>query len=753
LPLLWLSIAFVAGLGLGSWLPWGISVWVGISAAAAILSIPERIWIWRLFPVLQRLKWLRVPLLLLVCAAGLGAWRYSAAKPVWDEHSLAWYNGSGSLTIQGMVAAPPEISGRTVYLTLDRVSISVNQISQAVHGRLRATLPAGAEYRYGDLLELQGALQSPAKNSSPSYQAYLANRGIYSLVYYPKISIIQRGTGSPLLAALYSVQERGVQVVNQIMPQPEAALLSGILLGDDHAMPDDLVKAYQVTGTAHIIAISGFNIAILIALFVAIFSRAFSRTQATGLTMLVIILYTLLVGASASVVRAAIMGSVGLLGSMIGRRQVGANTLAFTAAVMCVVNPLLPWDASFQLSFLATLGLVLFAEPLQTAFLRLIQKRLPENVARQVGEWVGEYLLMTLAAQLMTLPVMVNQFQQVSWSSLIANPLVLPAQPLVMILGGAAVLAGIIFIPLGKVLGAVAWPLLAYTNRMVEALARLPGGAFAVQPVGGLFIACYFALLVFLFVILPRLPKIKPYLPPTGFILAAALLAGFGARTALAAPDGYLRVTIYPGKTPALIIQAPAGETVLINSSEQNDALASALGRLFSPIHRSLDGVLLACPSDASLQTLPALLDQYPPQRFFWDQLPDGRGGDNLITYLDQQNIPVSGRTAGQSLQMSGGAALQRLAGGGWLLTWKNFRLALPCGEKNATFLPGSVLLLGETDLKNNSPQQWLAGEPVVVVAALGEDEAGVPWLSAAQHGWVKITSDGQRMWLEVERK
>ena len=125
-----------------------------------------------------------------------------------------------------------------------------------------------------------------------------------------------------------------------------------------------MTEAFQQTGTAHIIAISGFNISILAGLFVRGFGRFTRRWVAVVLALLSISFYTLLVGAQPSVVRAAIMGAVGLFGPLLGRRQVGANSLAFVAALMCLFDPTLPWDISFQLSFSGTLGLVLFADPL-----------------------------------------------------------------------------------------------------------------------------------------------------------------------------------------------------------------------------------------------------------------------------------------------------------------------------------------------------------------------------------------------------
>jgi len=168
-----------------------------------------------------------------------------------------------------------------------------------------------------------------------------------------------------------------------------------------------------------------------------------------------IIFYTLLVGASPSVLRAAIMGTLALFARQLGRRT-GINTLAITAALMAGFSPNILWDAGFQLSFAATLGLVLYADPLLTWFTNLLARRLPLATARRIAEPVGSYLLFTLAAQVMTLPVIAYHFQRISLVSILANPVILPAQPAVMVLDGLAVLLGLIWQPLGQVAGYLA---------------------------------------------------------------------------------------------------------------------------------------------------------------------------------------------------------------------------------------------------------------------------------------------------------
>jgi competence protein ComEC len=200
----------------------------------------------------------------------------------------------------------------------------------------------------------------------------------------------------------------------------------------------------------------------------------------------VIGVYAVLVGGSASVVRAALMGGLALFARQIGRRQEGLNSLAFVGALMAFHNPLTLWDAGFQLSFSATLGLILYADPLSQAFLRFASRHLPLETAQRLAGPVGEYFLFTLAAQLLSLPVTLFHFHRFSLVAWAANPVVLPAQPPVMVLGGLAVLLGMVFLPAGRLIGYLAWPFVAFTIRAAGRPGALPASECAVgRPTAG----------------------------------------------------------------------------------------------------------------------------------------------------------------------------------------------------------------------------------------------------------------------------
>jgi competence protein ComEC len=208
------------------------------------------------------------------------------------------------------------------------------------------------------------------------------------------------------------------------------------------------------------------------------------------------------------------------------RRQTGLNSLAFTAAGMTLFAPSLPWDPSFQLSFAATLGLILYADPFSQAFVRLVSHRLSLPAAQRLAGPVGEYLLFTLAAQLTTLPVTAYHFRRLLLSALLANPAILPAQPPILTLAGAALLLGSLAQPLGHLAAPLAWPWVAYTIRAVEWFATLKAGVLDLGSVSLASVVTFYTLLFLLPWALPHLRRFNLSVKP------AMLLAGLAIITA-----------------------------------------------------------------------------------------------------------------------------------------------------------------------------------------------------------------------------
>lgn len=231
-------------------------------------------------------------------------------------------------------------------------------------------------------------------------------------------------------------------LINQLYSEPHASLMNGLLLGVKN-LPKELEEAFKITGTIHVVVVSGYNISLVGGFFLRL-SGLLKRQQAILLTLTAIVLYTLLVGPNPPVVRSALMASVSYLGVWLGRQRLALFSLLMAAGLMVALNPAIISSISFQLSFLATLGILVFADKFN-----LYLKNIPQPFK--------ESLTVTLAAQIMVLPVIFYNFGTISLISPLVNTLVLWTIPLATVLGFISLLLGLIFFPLGVLFAWIAW--------------------------------------------------------------------------------------------------------------------------------------------------------------------------------------------------------------------------------------------------------------------------------------------------------
>jgi competence protein ComEC len=749
MPLLGVSLAFLCGIALAA-AAQGLPTWAwaaggGLTLAWALLGRghPRRA---------LYLRGVRLPLSVLLLAACLGGLRWHTAQPRFDAGDLPFYNDSGPLELSAFVSADPDVRDHAVLLrvTVTAIRAAEDTEPRAVRGTALVRLAPGTDWRYGDRLTLWGEPQTAPENKDFSYRAYLAVRGIYTYLPYPSARRTGSGAGSPLLAGLYALRRAAYAQINAMLPQPEAGLLSGILLGMENDLAEPLESAFQATGTAHIIAISGFNMAILSALVIALFVRFFRLDLASLLAVIVIGLYTVLVGANPAVVRAALMAGLVLAARLIGRSSSGLTPLSFTAAGMCAANPRLLWDVSFQLSFTATLGLVLLAGPLQSGMEAWAARRISARAARALAGVAGEYVLFTLAAQVMTLPVVLVHFGRLSWSALLANVLILPVQPLVMELGGAALLAGALWPPLGA---ALAWPLSAYTIRMVEWLAQLPGGVSAVPLSAGL-AWLYYGLLAAVMALRGRALPWRRWLRPAVLLTAFSLLTLALWSAALHRPDGRLHIVALEDEA-AVWVESAAGTRLAAGAPVNASTFGDALGRETGPFDRRLSALIATGVSAKTLQTLPAIVERLPVGQVAWlSPLPQSASARAFEQKLAETGVSGAYLPDGTNLAADAQLSLTVLAQNG-------LRLDAPQG---CAYWPGAAappadgtvsgcVLLLDTAQWQAYGADWLElAPPVVLVSGAVSGELPPNVYSTAVHGRLEWLSDGQHAWLLAGR-
>ncbi len=690
LPLLWLSLAFLSGILVASRVTLPARAWLLIACVCSLFAIAVLGVFFRLKNQLLGIHpatWFIIALSTITFS--LGAMSYQRAQPKIDASHIAWYNDRKyDLLVTGTIAAPPDVRDTFTNLRLEVTKLDSGDGDMPVSGLILARVENGSTWRYGDVIRLRGQISTPPENDVFSYRDYLAQQGIHSYMASAEVTRLPfpRG-GRAVLRWIYDLKEKSLENIYAIFLDPEASLMAGILLGVDTRLSPDLQQAFRDTGTAHIIAISGFNVAILAGFIMILFGRLFGLRRGPWLAIVVIAIYTILVGAEASVVRAAIMGGLGLLARQVGRRQTAITTLAFTAAIMCIINPFMPWDVGFQLSFLTTLGLILYAESLHQWTLRVVGRLAIPEVAAKIAKPITEYLLLTLAAQITTLPIIAWHFGRISLVSLVANPFILPVQPLVMILGGLALLLSFVYLPIGHVLAWAAWPFSAYTIRMVEFFSRLPHGVLILGDFSFLIVLVFYTiLLLWTFSRGFLRTTIRSAVTPTIILVTLATLTFLTWNTAFTRPDGQLHLTFLSvGSADAVLIETPAGRHILINGGEHASTLSDGLGRRLSPFKRSLDWVVIASPEEQQVSALPGMLDRFPTGSILWAGNPEASySALRLVEWAKTNQVPVTFAQDGYSLDLGNGVLLETLSvtprGAVLLITWGDFRALLPVG-------------------------------------------------------------------------
>ncbi len=647
MALLYVAIAAMMGVWLGR-LAWDAGLvgcdfptWLWL---APLIALPFTPLLNRLRPAHAPLRWpisagFRAPAtgipwgLVAACALALllGAFRYTSHPftPCFTPNDLAYYNlpaesafdrSAPKSVITGYVASYPMISDAKQRMDVEAQTIMVDGTAQPVQGLLTLNTGARRRYSYGDPVRLEGRLAAPPEFEDFSYADYLARGNVFSVMNSPAIQP-QPGPpqGSTLLRWLYTVRANGESLINRALPEPYAALANGMLLGIEAGIPDELYDKFNATGSSHVIVISGSNVALIAGVLVALGYRLFGRKHAVWPALCGIAAYALLVGGDAAVMRASVMGSLAVIAAALGRRGAAIVSLAIACWLMVLANPLTLWDVGFQLSSAATAGLMLFTPALTALALRLYPRwqggaltaSVPEmaGVGRAFSGFLQDGLIVTIAATMATLPLILTYFGRLSLVSLLTNLLIVPVQPLIMLSGTGALVLGLsIAALLAQPIFWFTWLGLAWTVAVVERTAALPWASVEIADYGwGAAILTY--IVIFGLVWRGRLSdgwrRVRAWasfdwqrrvLGPTAvgsLCVVAALI--WSANRGL--PDGRLHIHFLDiGQGDGIFIETPSGRQILIDGGEDPQLLFTELGEVMPFWDRSLDLVVMTHP-------------------------------------------------------------------------------------------------------------------------------------------------------------
>lgn len=354
------------------------------------------------------------------------------------------YSEGQIVSFEARVTSQPKVSSRG-----QQISLSLPN-SQRVSIRF-ALVP---EISYGDVLRIEGKIK----------YFEVDNGSKIASINYPEFDLIEKGVDSNLIL---KVREDIINLFSSSLEPKYSALVLGITFGIKQEMPQDFHDKLEKTGLLHVIAASGMNITMVGGFLMSLFAIFLKRQFALVLTMLGIVFYAFMAGLEPSIVRASIMGILVFAAQLTGRQNSSFLGLFIAAFLMLFKNPSLIYDIGFQLSFMATLGLI-YLRPL--FFLKHNLKKVIEK------SFIGDDLATTISAQIFTLPILLINFGSYSLISVLVNALVLWTVPIIMIIGGVSGVLGLIYDPLGYVLSYLSIPFLLYFENTIDLFSRFTGG-------------------------------------------------------------------------------------------------------------------------------------------------------------------------------------------------------------------------------------------------------------------------------------
>ena len=471
--LLWM-LGFVGGVAVQSALPHGLAVLAGFGVGGLVLL------------VVGGHRWRLALAGVVLAGVGAGAVRLAASQrvPATDVSRLAGQLAPVALT--GTVVSDPEQRrGGRVMLTLRAERAARYDGVMPVTGDVsvmltRAAVTPDPALEYGDRVTLDGRLEVPAGATNPgafSWRDYLARRGVYCELRVKWPNAVQKcggGALNPFLRLAWAVRRHVLEAVHAGLPQTQAAVLSGILLGKRTDLPPDLMADFVHTGTVHILASAGLHVGVVAFWILFLCERlTLPRKVSAGVIIGTLWLYALMAGGRPSVTRAVVMATV-YFGALLFEREPDLpTTLAAAALTILLVQPTALLEAGFQLSFLTVITLAL-AMPVWQAWWRpRIERRLAWPRVRKAALWGVEMAGLSLLAQVGALPVVAGDYNEVSLSGFVANALVVPVLLLLIPLGFAGSALGCLWHGLGSALLRLASLGLGYVTLVV----RLFGGS------------------------------------------------------------------------------------------------------------------------------------------------------------------------------------------------------------------------------------------------------------------------------------
>ena len=393
----------------------------------------------------------------------LGALRMDFAILNSNNSTLEEMVGS-EVFLEGVVWREPEARANSTHLYI-----------KTDHGLILVLAYPGEEWNYGDKVSVEGVLEKPEAFETDlgrtfNYSGYLLAKGVGYTIPRAEVERLSEGGGYGFIGGILDLKHAFMQKLELLMPEPQVGLSEGLLLGVKRALGEELETTFRQTGIIHIVVLSGYNVMIVVTFILYVLGQVFGRRLSVVFGLVGIVLFALLVGLSATVVRACLMASLLLIMGLTGRVYLVLRGLMLAGFIMLIWNPYsLAFDVGFQLSFIATLGLILVAPNLEER-LRIMPSPLGAR----------EFLVATLATQLFVLPLLLYQIGEFSVVAVIVNVLVLPMVAVSMLLTFLTGMVAFVSMSLAIPLAFVTYLSLTYIIVTAEWFGSLPFASFTV---------------------------------------------------------------------------------------------------------------------------------------------------------------------------------------------------------------------------------------------------------------------------------
>mgnify|MGYP000505942185 CR=1 FL=1 len=370
---------------------------------------------------------------------------------------------------EATIVDEPDERENNVQLTAQLENIFIDGERFAVKTRMKITTDRYPPWEYGDKVILLGKLVKPKNFTNIEtkkefdYISYLEKDGVFYQMFYPKIELEAKGEGNFIKENLFAFKRAFLRNISRVIPEPASSLLGGLVVGAKQSLGQKLLDDFRIAGIIHVVVLSGYNVTIIaeaLMRFFAFLPRVASLWLGAGS----IVLFAVMTGAGATIVRASIMALLVILARATGRTSEITRALFIAGFLMVLFNPkILVFDISFQLSFLATLGLILFPPLLEKHF-----HFVPTKFQ------LREFALATISTQIFVLPLLLYKVGQLSLVALPVNLLVLMFVPLTMLFGFFTGVIGFLSIALSIPFAFITYGFLAYELKVVEIFASMP---------------------------------------------------------------------------------------------------------------------------------------------------------------------------------------------------------------------------------------------------------------------------------------